>query len=236
MNELERTRYQALQHDWIPINIAADIVGADPAGLEPRLNAFGRLFRQPKQAFQGALVSRYLFEVYLQHSGLLPRPVASLHLGMTEDSLVATLNALEDQELIVRNTLDWPDDVVEGDFVKSIHTFIPELRHTTFGDHSSYCRDVHAALARQFGVDVEAVYCSTSELLDEAPYDLAYERCCVSHRPTGLRHQIPLNFGKPLRLAPDVCAKRFYAIHVEELQQYVLGTPPLIDDVLEAGG
>lgn len=224
----ESHRLQALRRDYIPKLDTEDLVGVNPfdPDLEGRLVAFARQHRRKTPALHGEQVSRHTLEGFLQEYALLPARSAALRLGMTGASFEATLAALETRGLLLPGDI-WPNGLVRVELVDRMPSRIPDLtEHPVFNSQTSYCLWVHGLLRDRLGVEVEQCHCATSISLGQSPPELAFDLCCISHEPVSLKYRVYMNFGKPLRLPPDVCALHVLARNRAELEPFVLGSMP----------
>jgi len=146
----------------------------------------------------------------------------AVQLGMTTDSLGKTVDGLISMGWIDVNDLTIPADLVDESLIRSIHTLFPSLNGVMFGDHSDFCRELHAAIRNEINVDVQTVLCSTSQAKGDNPVDIANSYCLISHEPMSIRNEIMMDFGKPISLPPDVCSRKFIEENRTELEQYTL--------------
>jgi hypothetical protein len=59
--------------------------------------------------------------------------------------------------------------------------------------------------------------------------DFASDFDCITFEPIGLRHQVWLDFGKPINLSPDVCGIHTYARHSRLLRPFLMaGEEPAV--------
>ncbi len=224
----ELHRLQALRGELVNKADALDLVGVNPfdSELEGRLLAFAMQRRSRTPALQGGQVSRHLLESFLQEHGLLSARSAALRLGMTATSFEATLAALEDRGLLLPGDV-WPNGLVRVELVDRLPLRIPDVAQApVFSSQTSYSNWVHEQLRDRLGVQIERCPCATSVRLGETPPDLAFDLCCISHEPVSLKYRVYMNFGKPLRLPPDVCALHILARNLDALRPFVLGSMP----------
>jgi len=237
MTPEERARIEALQRDWITPEEAKDIVGVNPwdPSFEGVLLAYGQTLRSSPSPFKDGYVSRFILEGFLQDHRFMTERAASVRLGMTQESFLKVLGALEERGLVPPSR-GCPVGTVSFDVVDNIHQRLPgPHKKQLFISQSDYCAKLHTAIKNQLGIEVDPLYCETSQALKEMPLIYAYDYCRISKEPTGLPNRIYMNFGKPLRLAPDICSRLFFFRHQEELNALVLGSPPELGDLAAAG-
>jgi hypothetical protein len=171
----------------------------------------------------GGLVSRHELEAFLQQRRLVPAKWMAARLGMTLESFGRLANRLPELGLRPARFLPYPDLASET-MPEEILSTLPGLRFRTFSDHSSACRRLHAELGDVLdGVAIEPLFCATSERLREHPPEFASFFDCITLDPLSPKHELWLDFHKPLALAPDRCSKLFYAEHRETLRQFCAG-------------
>ncbi len=236
MTPEERARVEALQRDWITPEEAKDIVGVNPwdPSLEGMLLAYGQTLRNSPSPFKEGYVSRFMLEGYLQDHRFITERAASVRLGMTLESFLKVISALEERGLVPPSR-GCPAGTVSLDVVENIHQRLPgPHKKQLFISASDYCAKLHIKIKNQLSIEVEPVFCTTSQALKETPLVYAYDYCRISGQPTGLPNRVYMNFGKPLRLAPDICSRLFFFKHQEELNALVLGSPPELTDLAAA--
>jgi len=231
MTPEESGRLDALQREWITGQEAETLLGVNPfdPSFEGMLIAYGRGGRMP---FQGETVSRYALESFLLEQRLIPLRSAGARLGMTEDSLANVVSGLEDRGIIPPGRREL-HHTIGLDLIETLHRRLPGTRARTFSSQSDYCAKLHTELS-SMGITIEPLYCATSSLLREQPVKLAHDYCCVSRQPTSLSNRVYMNFGKPLRLPPDVCSRLFFFQHQDELNKFLLGSSPQVSDLAAA--
>ena len=101
-----------------------------------------------------------------------------------------------------------PDDLIRN---------LGSLRFRTFSDHNSFCERLHAEIDKSLELKVDPLFCTTSDRLEDYPKQFAINFDCITLEPVSGKHQMWLNFGKPLYLAPDRCSKLLYAENYEIL-------------------
>lgn len=144
-------------------------------------------------------------------------------LGMQEQSL-RRLVGTKDQLGLVADYIYF-DELVQASFKDDVAGALESLRFRTFGSHSDFCRRLHNALKQEQGIDVDPLFCATSELLDEKP-ECAHYFDCLTLRPLSVRHSLWLDFRKPLVLPPDRCSRLLFAENQDELRPHVAGSAP----------
>ena len=144
-------------------------------------------------------------------------------LGMNLDSFNLLLNHLPDLGMRQQRYEVYPGLISES-LTEDIVRNLPGLRFRTFSDHNSFCERLHAELAPILGREVEKLFCATSEVVQDDPKKYANAFDCMTLEPISGRHQMWMDFQKPLNLAPDRCSKLFYSENLVALQPYRAGT------------
>ncbi len=140
----------------------------------------------------------------------------------TTASLDLLLAHLHDIGLRPQRYLVYPQ-LVSDSLAEDIVPNLRGLRFRTFSDHTSFCERLHAELVPILGAEVERLVCATSDRLQEYPRQFANNFDCITLEPVSGKHQIWLDFRKPLNLAPDRCSKLLYAENHDVLRPYRAG-------------
>lgn len=225
MNAQEEQRFGFLRAgQCVPVEYVREYYGLEWPFVGELLADFeawaGRLRR--REQCGGGGVPRYELEAFMQQQRLLPRKWMGVRLGMTAGSLDRLLAHLHEIGLRPQRYVVYPQLVSEAlseDIVPSLRG----LRFRTFSDHNSFCERLHAELAPILGAEVERLFCSTSDRLQEYPRQFANNFDCITLAPVSGKHQMWLDFRKPLSLAPDRCSKLLYAENHEALRPYRAG-------------
>jgi hypothetical protein len=144
-------------------------------------------------------------------------------LGMTEASVAVLLERLGEIGLRPQRYIVYPEMVAES-LSEDIVTALRELRFRTFSDHNSFCEHLHAALQDEMGIHVEPLFCATSIAMEDYPRQFACNFDCLTLQPLSGRHQVWLDFRKPMNLGPDRCSKLFYFENHGVLEPFRAGT------------
>ncbi len=222
----EAARLANLLTEWLPIPSMIDIVGVDPTDsfVQPSARAFATRMRREYQDKSGRF-SRYVLEMWLQQSRLLPFHSAALRLGMTDPSLRSLLEALFNSGLVPDIGSHLPQSLVPEDLIRSFHRTFQSLRGRTFSTQSDFCGRLHEAAQLELALRIDPVYCEVSKIIDQER-DYGYYECAVSHVPVGLRYAEAMDTKKPLRLAPDEVSWLALCRGYDEIKPHLMGTPP----------
>jgi hypothetical protein len=225
MNEAERARFNALGNEYIPLDLAEDILGLDvrEEDVRARLDAFVDLSQSARSVFVGGGISRFLFEEFLNLYKLYPLRTAANRLGLDVPTLVAVLDRLATLRRLAPRAESWG---VSRAVIDHLSRYFGELKNRVFGNHDDMCSRLHAAISHELNISVVPVRCTTSSVRHDGPPDYAYAFCPLSLEPTSIRYQVWLNFGKWLRLEPDFCSLKFYAANRTELSPLIFGSEP----------
>ncbi|MEI7921123.1 MAG: hypothetical protein WCJ40_04370 [Planctomycetota bacterium] len=162
------------------------------------------------------LVSRYQIESFMQHHRVIPHKWMSARLGMTSQSLGLLLGKLRILGMHPQRYnvyLGFISESLPDDLIRNLGS----LRFRTFSDHNSFCERLHAEIDKSLELKVDPLFCTTSDRLEDYPKQFAINFDCITLEPVSGKHQMWLNFGKPLYLAPDRCSKLLYAENYEIL-------------------
>jgi len=170
----------------------------------------------------GGDVSRYEVEAFMQQQHVVPRKWMAARLGMTTAYLDLLLSRLHEIGLRPQRYVVYPQLVSES-LSEDIVPALRGLRFRTFSDHNSFCERLHAELVPILGRPVEKLFCVTSDRLEDYPRQYANNFDCITLDPVSGRHQMWLDFRKPLTLAPDRCSKLLYAENHDALRRYRAG-------------
>jgi hypothetical protein len=168
-------------------------------------------------------LSRLAVERFMQWSQVTPMKWMGARLGMTEGSLEILLGKLSEIGLRPQRYVVYPELIAES-LSEDIVPALPGLRFRTFSDHDSFCERLHAEIQGQLGFQVEPLFCSTSIEMEEYPKHYASSFDCLTLQPLSGRHEIWLNFHKPMNLRADRCSRLFYVQNQDTLGPYRVGT------------
>ncbi len=167
--------------------------------------------------------SRYVIEKFLQDQRIEPKKWVACQLGMKETSLDSVFENLSRIGLR-RHRYEVYPGLISTSFAKDLDAHLKRLKFRTFSDNNTYCEFLHTELGSELGVTVEPEFCATSTVLGDNPRWYARTFDCITLEPLSVRHQMFLDFGKPLYLRFDVCSKHFYATNRAILQPYHAGS------------
>ena len=147
----------------------------------------------------------------------------TVRLGMAESSfeiLLANLKTLgmQRQRYVVYS------DLIAETLSEDLVPNLPGLRFRTFSDHNSFCERLHAELGKKLNIKIEGQFCATSDRMQDYPRLFANDFDCLTLAPLSGKHQVWLNFGKPINLGPDRCSKLFNVENHEALRPFCAGT------------
>ncbi len=222
MDDTQRRRFDALMQENCGEKLIQDLYGisrSDDTSFFLRYLVWGqRLGVRPVDT--SGRINRHMFETFLQRMKLVPVRLAGARSGMTEVAFRKTMEILAIQG-ITDAEFEATKCVVSEGFVRDLSNQFKALQFRTFGSHDDYCRRLQQALADEFKIEVEPLYCVTSQKLGENPADFAYEFDAITLDPIGLRYQVWLDTKKPMNLRPDVCSLWFYVREETALKQYL---------------
>ena len=227
MNPSETERLEVLQTgEYVPLGqYVTDYYGLSwPLATDTAtdLEKYRKTRRQPAGCPEDC-VSRYELEGYMVRADVVPRKWMAARLGMTLVSLERLLDKLADFGMHT-SRYEITSEFVATALSEDLARFIQNLRFRTFRDHNDFCRRLHVAIKDEIALEVEPMFCSTSEQLGEDPPRYSMHFDCLTLKPLSTKHSAWLDFHKPIRLPPDRCSKLFYAANREALRPYAAGT------------
>ncbi len=167
--------------------------------------------------------SRFLIEGFLRDQRLESTKWAACRLGMNESSFGLILEALPRIGLRKRRYEVYPG-LISVSLSDDLDGHLPSMKFRTFGDHRNYCEFLHKDLRTILNVSIQPLWCATSSRLANSP--LGYPRefarhfDCITLEPLSVRHQMILDFGKPIYLPPDLCSKLLYVQNRSMVEAY----------------
>lgn len=168
-------------------------------------------------------VSRYELESFLLQKKLVSKKWMGACLGMQVSSLEALLTRLGDIGMRRQRYVVYEELISEA-LSEDLAPNLPRLRFRTFSDHNSFCKWLHSELHKILDINVQPLVCSTSVDIQEDPRQFASHFDCLTLEPLSGRHQLWLDFRKPLNLGPDRCSKLFYVENHDRLRPFCAGT------------
>jgi hypothetical protein len=145
------------------------------------------------------------------------------HLGMQVASLNELLGRLNGIGMRPQRYVVY-EDLIADSLQEDLVPNLPGLKFRTFSDHNSFCLRLHAELDKVLGIKVQQLFCATSDRLQDCPHQFASNFDCITLAPLSSKHQVWLDFRKPLNLGPDRCSKLFYVENRDALRPYCAGT------------
>jgi len=225
MTPEEEQRFNFLRSgQCVPVEYVRDYYGLQWPFQDDLLHdyeAWAVRFRR-REACAGGCVPRYELEAFMQQQHVVPKKWMGARLGMTVASLDLLLAHLQDIGLRPQRYIIYPQLISEA-LSEDIVPNLRGLRFRTFSDHNSFCERLHAELAPILGAQVERLFCATADRLRDLR-QFANNFDCITLAPVSGKHQMWLDFQKPLSLGPDRCSKLFYAENHHALRPYRTGS------------
>jgi hypothetical protein len=237
MNGPERQRFDFLREGpCVPVEYVRDYYGLTwPLSVDLRqdFEAWRGRLRRPAHCGDEA-VSRYELESFMQQKDVETKKSMGARLGMTVDSLEQVLSHLSGLQMR-RQRYDVYPDLVARSLSEDLVRNLPGLKFRVSSDHNAFCARLHSELQNELKIEVEPLFCATSDILQDDSRQYAREFDCITLAPLSGRHQIWLDFRKPLNLGFDRCSKLFYAENREALRPYCAGTqePDDVDEYIQ---
>ena len=166
---------------------------------------------------------RYMIESFMQQKHVVSRKWMAARLGMTEASFNELAQRLHEIGLRPQRYVVYPRMIAES-LPEDIVPALRALRFRTFSDHNSFSERLHAALLDELGLHVDPLFCATSLVMQDYPRQYANNFDCITLEPLSGRHQVWLDFRKPMNLGPDRCSKLLYFENHNALEAYRAGT------------
>lgn len=221
LSEIELQRLAWLQQPEVPIQFIRDLYGVDCAN-DRVIAAFGAwLASRGKRAAGTESANRHQLETFLQVNRLEAINFAAARLGMTAGSLREVLEHLS--ALGLTRQYEAKPGLIEEELKEDLIRTLKTVRHRTFGDHSSFCERLHADISEQLGLDVQKLWCATTQWLDDQR-EYANTFDYITLEPLSTRHQVVLDTGKPMNLALDRCSKRVFVDNYQLLRPLTAGS------------
>ena len=179
------------------------------------------LASKPKNGCQSGYAPRFEIEAFFRHLNVEPEKWMSVKLGMNLNSFEDLGNNLPRLGLRPARFFPYPG-LVALDFPDFLAQNLQSLRFRTFSDHNLFCARLHDALGKM-GLTIDPLFCETSKKLGDYPLQFAKYYDCTTLESLSVKHQVWLDFHKPLFLAPDRCSKLTYLECHELLKGYRAG-------------
>jgi hypothetical protein len=226
MTELEQLRFDMLrQGPCVTPEYFREYYGLSwplPADVQPDYQLWTSNLKRRHKCADGQ-ISRYELESFLQQKRVVPKKLMGARLGMRVDSLELLLACLNDLGMRPQRYIVYPELISEA-LPEDIVLNLQGLKFRTFFDHNSFCTRLHAELDKVLGIKVQELFCATSDILQDYPRQFASHFDCITLTPLSGKHQVWLDFHKPLNLGPDRCSKLLYVQNHEVLRPYCAGT------------
>lgn len=226
MNAQEQERFDSLHRgSCVPITYIRDYYGL-PWPLTEHVRADFEVWQRQRGRRRGCAegaASRYDLEEFMQQKDVMPKKWMAARLGMRVASLDELLARLTDLGMRPQRYAVYAD-LIAASLSDDLVPTLPGLKFRTFSDHNSFCERLHAEIDKVLGIKVQPLFCETSERLEDYPRQFASNFDCITLAPLSARHQLWLDFRKPLNLGPDRCSKLFYVENRDALRPYCAGT------------
>ena len=99
-------------------------------------------------------------------------------------------------------------DLIDESLPEDLATNLPGLRFHAFSDHNSFCQRLHADLEKTLQIKVHPLFCATADRLqDRRQYASDFD--CTTAEPVSGKHQMWLDFRKPLNLGTGPLLQTF---------------------------
>ena len=208
MTEQEQQRFEMLrQGPCVPPDYVSGYYGL-PWPVE---GEFGQDYQRwvsklrRRQTCEGGWTSRYELESFMQQKRVVPKKWMGAQLGMSIASLEQLLARLGDIGMRL-NRYEVYKELIAESLADDIVTELPGLKFYIPRDHNSFCARLHADLDKELGIKVQPLFCATSDRMQDYTKQYASNFDCITLDPLSVKHQLWLDFRKPLNLAPDRCS------------------------------
>ena len=168
-------------------------------------------------------ISRYELESFMQQKGVVPKKWMGARLGMSAASLDELLARIKEIGMRPQRYVVYAELIAES-LPEDIVPNLPGLKFRIFSDHNSFCTRLHADLDKVLGIKVQPLFCATSDRIQDYPKQFASNFDCITLEPLSGKHQMWLDFRKPLNLGPDRCSKLLYVENREAMRPFCSGT------------
>lgn len=200
-----------------------DYYGLDWPLSDANADVFDAFLRpsHSRQKHRKGMVSRIDIEGFMALNDLLPRKWAAAQMGMTTESLGEILKKIDTIGML-RSRYEVGNEFVADSLRDDLVRHLPGIRFLVFSNHTDFCRRLHAEASKTLKVQIEPLFCATSDFLQEDPRRFAAHFDCITLQPLSTYHSLWLNFHKPLNLPPDRCSKLYYAKNKGTLSPFLL--------------
>jgi hypothetical protein len=214
--------FHQIQH-WFGVDL-----NSEPQGLLAQYRIWAEEIRRdaPVLDLKAKLIYRNLFEMFLQRRELVSVRGAAVSLAMDEASLKKVLSAALVANLVSRSEAegDFPD-VYRSSLIGDFHTRFPKLKQTIFNTFRAFATSLHSQIKEVLGIDVQPVYCLTSQAIGTKPPEFARGYDSITNEPMCSLYQLWLETHKPIQLRPDMCSFATYFRFENVLRDQLLGPP-----------
>ena len=221
-----KKQLEILEKRICPVSWASEKYGIDfdyDKRLAGRFMKWASTFENRKDVMGPTFIDRFSFELFLQYFKLVPLKYASIHLGMTVRSFENVLRKMDADGEFSHN-LDFDSKVIEDTLVGNLIRHFPKLDGISFVSQTEMCQALHEEIENEYELEVEKVFCETSKLIDEPPYQYAYEFDALTLEPMSIKYQLWMDLGKPIVLKPDACSVRnFHHCKMNRLELKLMG-------------
>jgi hypothetical protein len=226
---LNPKRLEMVKARWWDSNLCEERYGIklwdEPSVVLASFRVWAEGHCRDPQVIKPDAIDHWRFETFLQHRELIPERLASIQLGMSQESFRKMLELMSGETLITpAEEKGNGQGIYSSNFIRDIYMRFAGLQRRVFGSHTGYIQRLHATIAAELGFKPEAQFCITSLLLKEDPPVAAYEYDILTNEPIGIRYQSWLDFGKPLNLKPDACSLVTLVKNYDLLQPFSMGT------------
>ena len=226
MTDQEQQRFEMLRHNpCVTPEYVRDFYGLPwplPDDVRADYDAWTSQLKRRYNCGQGG-ISRYELESFLQQKSVVPKKWMAARLGMKVGSLDELLGRLNDLGMRPQRYVVYSQLIAES-LSEDIVPNLPGLKFRTFADHNSFCERLHADINKVLKRTIEPLFCDTSDRIKDYPRQFASNFDCITLAPLSGKHQLWLDFHKPLNLGPDRCSKLLYVQNHESMRSYCAGT------------
>lgn len=221
MNEIEINNFTALQSSWLSPVLMQQIYNIDLANdgiLKGGFLSWSRRLHRKREVYFPDKIHRHAFEIYLQFSKQVPYKWGAARLGMSEHSLRETIEVMSERGILISNNMDFSGQVIGEDLVREFYKYFEGFQQQSFGSHSSFCKKLHETIQKELDVEIEPLFCVTSQIIDVDEPDYSHSIDKITQEPIGLRYTVWLELDKsrPISLEPDACSLKLF-VEKEEL-------------------
>lgn len=185
-------------------------------------------FEEPSDLGAGPY-NHWHWERFLQRREIVPITKAAAQLAMTVDQFRNVVERFQERVGYSAVGSPWANGsncIVRRSFLRDFHKGFESTRRTIFANHPAYIYRVTTAIQSELGVSINPLRDLTDVKLETENPRPSYYIDDITNEPMGLGHEVFLDTGKPIELAPDACSWLTFANNEAILRPKLFGDRP----------